>query len=80
LFGPYDLGTDLELAGIYVSYEDVKDGGPCYMLEVLGSEIYYEVTYLYGVWFCGPCKGFYFRGSCSHVKRAKRFIEKRGVI
>lgn len=71
---------DPDLAGIYVEYEDVKEDGPCYMLQVQGSEVFYGVTFLYGVWFCQPCPGWTFRKKCSHVKRGKRFIEKRGVL
>lgn len=71
---------DPELAGIYVDYEDVKEDGPCYMLQVQGSAFWYMVTFLYGVWFCQPCEGFWFRKTCYHVDRGKRFIEKRGGL
>jgi hypothetical protein len=80
MFTLFQYATDPDLAGIYVDYEDVKSDGPCYMLRVLGSEIWYDVTFLYGIWFCQPCIGFNFRKTCSHVDRGKRFIEKRGAL
>jgi hypothetical protein len=80
IFLPYEYGMDPELAGIYVDYEDVKEDGVFIQLLVLGSACFYEVCFYVDEWFCEPCRGFYYRGTCSHVDRGKRFIEKRGVL
>jgi hypothetical protein len=76
MFTPLQYATDPELAGICVDYEDEE----LLMLLVRGTNIFYEVCYYLGEWFCQPCPGFYYRGFCSHVDRGKRFIEKRGVL
>lgn len=76
VFRPIQYGTDPDLAGIYVIFDD----GVLLQLGVRGSNDFYEVSWYLDEWFCEPCAGFYYRGRCSHVDNGKRFIKKRGVI
>lgn len=39
--------------------------------EVQGHTEVYEVTKYYDDWFCTPCPGFYFRGTCNHVHKCQ---------
>jgi len=69
VFQPIEYATDPDLAGIYVIFDDG-------VLLQLAVKEFYEVSYYLGEWFCQPCPGFHYRGTCSHVDRAKRFYEK----
>jgi len=77
---PIEYAVDPDCAGVCVAYEDKKEDGVFIQLLVLGSSCFYEVCFYLDEWFCEPCKGFYYRATCSHVDRGKRFISKRGVL
>jgi len=75
-FKPIYYATDPDCAGVCVDFEDEE----LLMILVCGTNIFYEVCYYLGEWFCQPCQGFYYRGFCSHVDRGKCFISKRGAL